>query len=73
MDIICKRLRDLREDSDLTQAQIATVLRIQRTQYQKYEKGDQPLPVRHLKTLADFYKTSADYILGRTNDPKPLK
>lgn len=59
------RLRDLREDADKTQAEIAALLQTTQQQYSKYEKGIQEIPVHHLITLADFYKVSVDYLLGR--------
>lgn len=61
-----QRLRDLREDADMTQKEIANLLQTTQQQYYKYEKGIQEIPAHHLITLADFYKTSVDYILGRT-------
>lgn len=57
-------LRDLREDHDLTQADIAKILDLDQSYYAKYENGRHPLPIKHLKTLCLFYKVSADYILG---------
>ena len=68
-----KRLRDLREDHDLKQADIAEMLKIQQTVYSRYERGVQNLPLEYLIILADFYKVSTDYILGRTNNPKRIK
>lgn len=68
-----QRLRDLREDRDLRQKDIAELLGITQTVYSRYERGFQTIPVQHLLTLADFYKTSADYILGRTNVTEPYK
>lgn len=65
------RLRDLRNDSDLLQRDIAAVLKISQTVYSRYERGYQTIPVEHLLKLADFYNTSTDYLLGRTNNPKP--
>ncbi|MDE6796789.1 MAG: helix-turn-helix domain-containing protein [Ruminococcus sp.] len=62
-----QRLRDLREDEDLKQVYIAKLLHTTQQQYSLYESGQRELPIRHLVTLADFYKVSADYILGRTN------
>ncbi len=62
-----KRLRDLREDKDLTQEEIAKVLGTSQTMYARYERGANELPLRHLKTLCVFYKVSADYILGLTD------
>jgi len=66
-----QRLRDLREDKDLYQKDIAQLLGISQTVYSRYERGFQTIPVPHLLKLADFYGTSTDYILGRTNDPAP--
>lgn len=65
------RLRDLREDHDYTQAYIARLLFITQQQYSLYEKGYRDIPVSALITLADFYNTSTDYILGRTNKTEP--
>ena len=66
-----QRLRDLREDSDLRQQDIAELLQITQTVYSRYERGFQTIPVLHLLKLADFHHTSTDYILGRTNERKP--
>lgn len=68
-----RRLRDLREDRDLTQTQVAQLLGIRQTVYSRYERGFQNLPLEHLLFLADYYKVSTDYLLGRTNDPAPPK
>ena len=57
-------LRGLREDSDLTQAQVATALGTTQQVYARYEKGVNELPVRHLRALCLLYGVSADYILG---------
>ena len=57
-------LRGLREDRDLTQKEIADYLKIGRTMYRRYETGITEIPVRHLKSLCQFYGISADYILG---------
>jgi transcriptional regulator with XRE-family HTH domain len=65
-----KRLRDLREDHDKTQQQIADVLDTSQTMYARYERGANELPIRHLLTLCSYYGVSADYILGRTDNPK---
>ncbi|MEE0928396.1 MAG: helix-turn-helix transcriptional regulator [Acutalibacteraceae bacterium] len=67
------RLKDLREDADMVQKQIAALLGIDQRVYSNYETGKRDIPVRHLLLLADFYKTSTDYILGRTNDKKLSK
>lgn len=68
-----KRLKDLRVDKDLLQKDISAVLNISQTVYSRYERGFQTIPVEHLIALADFYNTSVDYILGRTNNPNPVK
>ena len=60
-----QRLRDLREDADLSQKQVAALLGIQQTVYSRYERGFQTIPLEHLLTLADFYHVSTDYLLGR--------
>ena len=59
-----KKIRDLREDHDLTQAQIAQLLATTKNQIGKYERGEQEMPIKHLITLAKFYNVSTDYILG---------
>ncbi len=68
-----KRLRDLREDKDLTQTDIAKILGMSQTGYSKYETGENDIPTQILIKLADFYDTSVDYILGRTNAINPYK
>lgn len=60
-----KRLRDLREDADLTQKQVGALLNTTQQQYAKYELGVQEIPTRHLVTLANYYNVSIDYIVGR--------
>ena len=65
------RLRDLREDNDLTLQQVATLLGTSLQHYQKYEKGIYTIPTDRLEILADYYKTSVDYLLGRTSVRKP--
>ena len=69
------RLRDLREDKDLKQKDLAEMLKIHQTTYSDYELGRLNIPVATLHILADFYKVSTDYLLGRTNrkDPYPSK
>lgn len=59
-----KRIRDLREDHDKTQQEIAYVLGTSQTMYARYERGANELPIHHLITLCKYYKVSADYILG---------
>lgn len=61
-----KKIRDLREDSDLTQEQVAEYLGTSQTMYARYERGANELPIRHLMKLCDLYNVSSDYILGRT-------
>lgn len=68
-----QRLRDLREDMDLNQTQIAEILHTSQTVYSRYERGFQTIPVEHLLILADYYNVSIDYILGRTNNKKLIK
>ena len=68
-----KRLHDLRIDNDLTQAQVADYLMCNRQVYARYERGLREIPVSMLISLADFNKTSVDYILGRTDNPKEIK
>lgn len=62
-----QRLRDMREDSDMTQAQVAEILNIQQTVYSRYERGFQTIPLEHLLKLADYYNVSLDFLTGRTN------
>ena len=66
-----KRLYDLRTDHDLTQNQVADYLLCNRQVYARYERGLREIPVSMLIKLADLYKTSVDYILGRTDEMKP--
>jgi len=61
-----QRLRDLREDADLTQAAIGTILGIRQEVYSRYERGFQTIPLEHLIKLADYYNVSLDYLTGRT-------
>ena len=62
-----KRIRDLREDRDLTQTQMAKILGMSQTGYSKYETGENDVPTEILIKLARFYNTSLDYLLGETN------
>ncbi|HIY34647.1 MAG TPA: helix-turn-helix domain-containing protein [Candidatus Eubacterium faecigallinarum] len=64
MDYV-KIIRDLREDNDKTQQEIADILGTSQTMYARYERGANELPIRHLIKLCDYYNVSADYILGR--------
>ena len=62
-----KRIKDLREDRDLTQTQVAQMLKMSQTGYSKYETGENDIPTAVLISLARFYNTSVDYILGETD------
>ena len=64
-----KRIRDLREDHDKTQSEIAQLLGTSQTMYARYERGANEIPVRHIIKLCKYYKVSADYVLGLTNKP----
>ena len=67
-----KRIRDLREDHDNTQQEIAEVLGTSQTMYARYERGANELPIHHLITLCNYYNVSADYILGIDRKTKRL-
>lgn len=67
-----QRIRNLREDNDKTQAEIAEILGTSQTMYARYERGANELPIRHLITLCKYYKVSADYILGLSNKKKNI-
>lgn len=67
------RIRDLREDRDLTQKEIAEYLHIKQNTYSQYENGQRQIPINFLIALAKYYNTSTDYILGLTNNPKAYK
>ena len=67
------RLKDLREDRDLAQKEVAAFLGIDQRVYSNYETGKREIPTRFVIRLAKLYGTSADYILGLTSDPFPKK
>lgn len=69
MDHFINRIRGLREDNDLTQAQVAAVLGTSQTMYARYERGANEMPIRHLITLCKFYNVSTDYLLDTMPDP----
>ncbi len=69
---IYKRIKDMREDADRTQADIAQVLEISQQHYSMYERGDRELPMHHFITLAKFYNVSLDYLAGLVDTPKKL-
>ena len=60
----------MREDNDLTQKQISEMLLCDQSLYSKYERGEREIPLKILVTLADHYKVSVDYLIGRTDNPK---
>ena len=66
-----QRLRDLRDDHDKTQQEIADVLNMHRSVYRRYESGERETPAWVVVKLAEYYRVSTDYLLGRTNDPTP--
>lgn len=68
MKTLQELIRELREDNDLTQSQVAEVLGTSQTMYARYERGANEMPIRHLVTLCRFYNVSADYILGTAPD-----
>lgn len=63
------RIRDLREDADLTQNQVAAFLLCDQSLYSKYERGERPLPLDLAARLADLYGVTLDYLIGRSDDP----
>ena len=65
------RIRDLREDHDYTQKFVAAEMQCDQPLYSKYERGEREIPVHLLEQLADLYGTSVDYLLCRTDDPRP--
>ena len=67
------RIRDLREDKDMSQSEIAKILDMSQTGYSKYETGENDIPTAILIKLADYYNTSVDYLLGLTKEKKPYK
>lgn len=69
--MIYRRIRDLREDQDLTQQKLANILNITQRTYSRYENDERGIPLETLCALADFYNTSTDYLLGRTDRKKP--
>ena len=67
------RIKDLREDNDITQKELAAYLHIKQNTYSQYENGQRQLPIEVLIALAKYYKTSTDYILGLSDERKPYK
>ena len=72
MDYII-RIRNLREDADKTQQEIAEYLGTSQTMYARYERGANELPIRHLIKLSDYYQVSLDYLCGRTDEKRMYK
>ncbi len=66
-----QRLRDLREDNEKKQSEIAALLNCTQQAYSTYERGERDIPSKVLIKLADYYNTSVDYLLGRTDNPAP--
>lgn len=66
-----ERMKDLREDSDLSQEEMGSILGVSQRAYSYYESGTRQIPLEVLCMLADYYRTSVDYLLGRTDERKP--
>lgn len=69
--MIYRRIRDLREDKDLTQQELADILNTTQRTYSRYENDERAIPIEILSKLADYYQTSIDYLIGRTDRKKP--
>ena len=69
--MVLQRLRDLREDADLYQKDMADYLHCSQVTYSRYELGTREIPLESLNALADFYGVSVDYLMGRTDEKKP--
>ena len=69
--MIIKRIKDLREDNDLLQSDIAKILNTTQQHYSRYEMGTNLIPIDRIKKLALYYNTSIDYIVGLTDEKKP--
>lgn len=65
------RIRDIREDHDWKQSYVAALLQCDQSLYSKYERGEREIPAALLCKLADLYGTSVDYLMNRTDDPRP--
>ena len=70
-DVMRCRIRDLRDDKDIKQREIAKFLHCDQSLYSKYERGERPIPIDFLIKLAEFYGTSLDYLVGLTDQRKP--
>lgn len=71
--MIIDRIKEIREDRDLNQRTLANVLNVTQAQYSRYELGINVIPIEKVCILADFYNTSVDYLLGRTDEAKPYR
>ena len=71
--MVYPRLKDLREDHDLVQKEVAALLGIDQRVYSTYETGKREIPTRYVIVLAKYYQTSTDYLFGLTNNPHPYK
>ena len=69
---VAERIRELREDNDKTQEEIAAELEIQQTQYSRYERGERELPMHHFIKLSRYYNVSLDYLAGLIDTPRKL-
>jgi len=69
--LIYERIRNLREDNDLTQKTLGKMLNVSQRAYSNYENGERGIPIEILSQLADYYGTSIDYLVGRTNVKQP--
>lgn len=69
--MLYERIRNLREDKDLTQTDIANYLHVSQRTYSRYENDERTIPTEILSKLADFHQTSVDYLINRTNIKKP--
>ena len=72
-DFMNLRIKDIREDHDLTQKQISTMLFCDQSLYSKYERGEREIPLSLIIRLADYYEVSVDYLVGRTANPQTNK
>mgnify|MGYP000521292232 FL=1 len=68
-----QRIQDLRVDSDLSQRQLGEILHISQRSYSHYETGSRNIPIEMLIRLADYYDTTIDYLVGRTDNKEPIK
>ena len=72
-DYMNLRIKDMREDNDLTQKQISAIIHCDQSLYSKYERGEREIPLAIIIKLADYYNTSIDYLIGRTDNSTKIK